>query len=241
MKRKVFAIAFLIILSALCFETKFVHGQADQVTIKPTDDTYTNSQNPNSNYGGQTYLEVVSSSLNQSRALLKFNLSSIPIGAVVDNVTFRLYTTFVSEPWYRIGVTYLTSNSWNESTLTYNGYQSLDAGVSLEAIYSVYIMSSNQWYSWNQTTAINHAKVDASYTEITLVLLAFELFQPNSYIWFASKEYSADYSPRLIVLWSSIVPEFSPVALVPSFMIVTSLIVVFYRTKNKKSIYAQES
>lgn len=168
MKRKVFAIAFIVTLLALCVETTSVHAQADQVTIFPSDDTYIISQSPDSNYGGQTYLEVVTTSLNLSRVLLKFNLSSIPLGAVVDNVTFQLYTTFVSEPWYRIGVTYFTSNSWNESTLTYNGYQSLDAGEYLETIdFHVYIMSSNQWYSWNQTTSINHAKVDASDTEIT--------------------------------------------------------------------------
>ena len=242
MNRKVLAVVFIVTLLALCVETTSVHAQADQVTIFPSDDTYVISQNPDSNYGGQTHLEVVTTSLNRSTVLLKFNLSSIPVGAVVDNVTFQLYTTFVSEPWYRIGVTYLTSNSWNESTLTYNGYQSLDGGIYLESIdFSVYIMSSNQWYSWNQTTSINLAKDDASYTEITLVLLTGELFQPNSYIWFASKENSAAYSPRLIVHWRGIVPEFPAVALFSTFVTVTSLIAVFYRRKNKKLSFAQEA
>ncbi len=127
-KRKVFAIAFLFILLPLGVEATTVHAQASQVTIFPSDDTYVISQSPDSNFGGQTYLEVVATSLNLSTVLLKFNLSSIPFGALVDNVTFQLYTTFVSVPGYRVGATYLTTNSWNESTVTYNGYQSLDGG-----------------------------------------------------------------------------------------------------------------
>ena len=239
MERKVFAIAFIVALLALCVDTTSVHAQANQITIFPSDDTFINPQNPNSNYGGQTNLEVINTSSNLNTVLLKFNLSSIPVGAVIDNVTFQLYTTSVSVPGYRIGATYFTSNSWNESTLTYNGYQSLNAGEYLESIdFSVNIMSNNHWYNWNQTTSINQAKVNASYTAITLVLLTFESFQPNTYIWFASKENSTDYSPRLIVHWSGIVPEFPTLALIPSFMIVTSLIAVFSRTRHKKSTFA---
>jgi hypothetical protein len=232
MKRKVFAIAFLTILSALCVKTTFVHAQPDEITVKPTDDTYTTLQYPNSTYGGQPYLEVISSPLNQSIVLLKFNLSSIPIGAVIDKVTLQLYTLVVVSGPYSIGATYLASNSWNESTLTNNGYFSLGAGIYLEGLSDVLVGSNNQWYSWDETTAFNYARSDVSLAEITLVLLTYSVYSPYSYVWFASREY-ADYSPRLTVHWSSIVPEFPPIALVPSFMIVTSLIAVYYRTRNK--------
>ena len=238
MKRKVFAIAFLVTILALCVETTSVHAQAGQITIKPTDDTYTSFQNPNTNYGGQYYLEVVSSSSSQSTVFLKFNLSSIPVGAVIDNVTLQLYTTLVSEP-YRIGIASYSSNSWNESTLTRNGYYSLNATIDLETIPIIWVNSSNQWYSWNALATFNSAILHVGSAETTFLLMTFTSYSPYSFVWFASKEYPADYSPRLTVHWSGIVPEFPPVALVPSFMIVTSLIAVFYRRKNKKFTFAQ--
>lgn len=236
MKRKVFAIGFLIMLLALCVETTSVYAQADQVTIKPTDDTYTNLQNPNSNYGGQTHIEFIGSPSNKSTVFLKFSLSSIPIGAVIDNVKLQLYTTFVSEPWYHIVVAYFTNNSWSESTLTDNGYHSLDGGIYLEGLSQLYVMWSNQLYSWDETTALNIPRTHNS-TEITLVLLYSDFPNPpSSYVWFASKEYSTDYSPRLIVHWSGVVPEFSSWLILPLFVAVTLSISIVYFRKHKQVV-----
>jgi hypothetical protein len=46
----------LLLVSSLSIKT--VNAQAGQVTLKPTDDTYVESNNPNSNYGGQNYLSI---------------------------------------------------------------------------------------------------------------------------------------------------------------------------------------
>jgi hypothetical protein len=90
------ALALAMLLSSVI---AVVEAQAGEVTLKPTDDTYVNSYNQNSNFGGETSLDILHENIYyegqnhivEDVMFLKFNLSSVPNGAVIDLATLQLY------------------------------------------------------------------------------------------------------------------------------------------------------
>jgi hypothetical protein len=213
-----------------------VHAQAEQVTLKPTDDTYVDNVNQNSNYGKQPYIQIQFSQdyplpaffWNKSEALLKFNLSSIPDSAVVDVATLQLHTSSVNDTY--VVYAYSTpNNSWNELTVTF--YDTLSWN--LTSLDSVPVPTNNQWYNWSVAEAIKNALKD-NITVVTIILSVKSAINSNSVTWFDSKETTTDYYPRLTIHWSSVVPEFPTFLILPLFMIATLIAIAFY----KKGRYA---
>jgi hypothetical protein len=89
-----------------------------------TGDTYVSSSNPTTNYGSQASLVVNS----QSRALLKFDLSTLPAGTSASGVAkatlklwvengYTMFTTVVPGPGGSFDVRRVTG-PWNEATVT---------------------------------------------------------------------------------------------------------------------------
>jgi hypothetical protein len=87
--------------------------------ITPSQDSYTNTTAPTTNYGTATALGVVSSAKSIETAYIQFDLSSIPAGYTSTNVakaTLKLYVNRVAT-----GGTFnvdLVSGSWSEKTIT---------------------------------------------------------------------------------------------------------------------------
>ncbi len=224
----------LVLVSSLSIE--MVHAQAGQATLKPTDDTYVDYVSQWMNHGGEPYLQIqfsqeyplLAALWPRSDALLKFNLSSIPDGAVVDVATLQLHTSSVNGT-YVVYAFSSSDNSWNESTVTFNdapnkNFPSLD---------SVSVPTNNQWYDWNVTEAVKNALNDNN-TAVTVILSVESPIDSNSVTWFDSKENTTDYYPRLTIHWSSAVPEFPTFLLLPLFMIATLLAVIIYKKRYVK-------
>jgi hypothetical protein len=229
----------LVLVSTLSIKT--VNAQAGQVTLKPSDDTYADSSNPNSNYGEQNYLQITNynteiNSAYESIVWLKFNLSSVPDEAVIDGAILQLRTSSVTGSFNvnaYSGSDFLNVSavvSWTELTLTYSNMPSYNT----TSMDSVLVATNNQWYNWSAVDAVRDALKSTART-VTIVS-----FDPSphgllSSISFNSKESSiSDYAPTLTVHWSKVAPEFPSFLILPMSMIATLLAVIVYKKKHAK-------
>jgi len=232
--RQIITVLVLSLALVPLLNIKLVNAQTGQVTLKPTDDTYISLTNPDSNYGGQTHLDIEHyvigtppyQSTYQEIIWLKFDLSSIPEGAVIDNAILQLHAYYVSET-YTVHACYCSDNSWTELGITWNNYPR----IGFISVDSVLVATPYQWYNWSVLQAINYTQLN-NLTAVTIALIEPSPRSPLSSVWFESKEapvYLTDYAPTLTVHWSHIVPEFPTFLILPLAMATTLVAVVFYK------------
>ncbi len=216
-----------------------VNAQEGQVTLNPTDDTYTDSDNTDSNYGGQDSLIVQKfkdsfENVWEKIAWLKFDLSDVPDGAVVNVATLELYSSIVMET-YNVYAHSCSDNSWTESTLTYSNMPSFNA----TSMDSTLVSSSYEWYSWNVIDTVRKA-VDGIHggpDEVTIVLLETAFRGLISSVYFNSKE-DMLYHPKLTVHWSEIIPEFPTLmSMVLILIVITVAVAIFKRRPDKTPLH----
>lgn len=233
----VMSIFSFISLALTCFGISLVYAQAGQVTLRPTDDTYVDSNNPNSNYGGQTYLEIEYSVIGsdpyqavyKDLAWLKFDLSSIPTGAVTDEATLQLYASIVGET-FNVYAYSCSNDSWTELTLTYSNMPNYNA----TPMDTTIVATGSRWYNWSAVDAVRDA-ITGNFSAITIVLNDPSPHSSLSDIWFCSKEAPViitDCSPTLTIHWSSIIPEFPTFFLLSLFMIMTLIATTYHGKKH---------
>jgi hypothetical protein len=243
----------VIVLGALFWVStlniKTVHAQSGQSTIYVSQDTYVDSSNPNSNYGGLLWFiteNYQQTSLGQTAnyktiVWLKFNLTSVPDGAVVDNATLQIFADYVSTNEIFNVHAYSCSNiSWTELGITYTNMPSynitsMDTKVIKGATDNNYYIP--QWYSWDVIDAVKNAQESGS-NAVTIVLADPSSSHNDSSIirWVARETNNIPHGtgnvgPVLIVHWSSTVPEFPTFLILPFFMIATLLAVMVYKKK----------
>jgi hypothetical protein len=210
------------------------NAQAGQTTLTPpSDDTYVDSSNPSSNYGGQAYLQIENWQYTvqnqtyeyESIVWLKFNLSSVPSGAVVDEATLQLYTSIVGET-FNVHAYSCSNNSWTELTLTYSNMPSYNT----TSMDSVLVATGYQWYNWSVVDDVRNA-LNSNSKAVTIVLLDPSPHSSAETVWFESKEYLLGSAPQLTVHWSSVTPEFPVFLILPFFMVLTLIAVTLYKKK----------
>src|SRR4029077_4094138 len=113
-----------------------VVGRFVSAQIRATDDSYTASSSPNSNFGNQSGLEVIGPGVN---SYIRFDLTALPSGLTSSNVnkaTMRLSVNGVTTA----GAfdVYLVTSSWAESTITHNNLPTLGAKVASGIMVSAY-------------------------------------------------------------------------------------------------------
>ena len=216
---------FVLLLSSVII---VAYAQAGQVYLWTTDSTYVDSNYPNSNYAGQDFLQIKNYQ-DKEIVWLKFNLSSVPEGAVVDNSTLSMYLSLVN---YLLPVSYnvhaysCSDNSWNQSSLTYSNMPIYNT-TSMNST----LVSSMGWYSWNVVDAVRDA-LNRNTTAVTIVLFDPSPNSSNTTAAFQNFVSSSGSYPNLYIHWSSIaVPEFPTLLILPFFMIATLLAVAFYKKK----------
>jgi hypothetical protein len=159
---------------------------------------------------------------------LKFDLSSVPNGAVIDEATLMLYAYLVGET-FNVHAYSCSYNSWTELTLTYSNMPSY----STTSIDSILVATNNQWYNWSVFDAVTNA-LNSNSKAVTIVLSEPSPHSSASSISFYSKEapvfLGTGYSPKLTVHWSSVVAEF-PTFLILPFLMITIIAVVLYKKK----------
>jgi hypothetical protein len=159
---------------------------------------------------------------------LKFDLSTIPKGAVGINALLELCTTYngVASPHFVVACSNLLNNSWSEATLTGdNALWWVD--VELD---SDYVANNEVWYEWNVTQAVVNATTSNA-TDVTIIM-TYPLPEEAVSIAFISKEASSTKAPKLTVSWTDAIPEFPPLLILPSFMIATLVAVLMMKRKH---------
>jgi hypothetical protein len=227
---------FLEILISQIVLIPLVSAQEGEVTLNPTDDTFVDDITAVGNFGNLSFLEVgkyedpVVGPV-ESIGWLKFNLSSVPDGAVVDVATLQLYSYAVTET-YNVYARFCSNNSWTELTLTHANMPDFNA----TSMDSEVVATSSKWYNWTVTDAVQHS-VDGIFggpDMVTIVLLETSLhgLGMDLTVFFYSKEGSDLYMPKLTIHWTDVIPEFPSFLILPLFMIATLLAVVVYRRKH---------
>lgn len=231
-------ILVLGLVSVSLFGLRIAYAQAGQVTLKPTDNTFApSSESSNTTFTGANGLAVENYTLITpytqfffvAVTWLKFSLTLVPNGAVIDNVSLQLFAPVPSpsEP-INVSAYYCPNNSWLESTLTYSNMPTYNATV----IDSVSVYASNQWYNWSVIDAVANA-LNSSSKAVTIVLNSPTFSNSTIDAYFDSTESftNGDYSPQLIIHWSSIIPEFPTFIYLPFFMMATLIGVTLYKKK----------
>ncbi len=199
-----------------------------RATFTVTDDTHVLSSNLNSNYGGEPLLHVsrmdYAGTTYVEETWLKFNLSAIPSGALVEAATLELHTSSVSES-YTINAHSCLDIAWTEYSLTYGKMPAFNE----TSIASVVVTGSNKWYSWNVVDSVQGA-LNAKVGQVSIVLEEQTLHGFLRMVKFDSKEgaNSGGYSARLTVQWTSALPEFVP-ELVPCMAVLATSLMLFCR------------
>jgi hypothetical protein len=222
------------LLIALIAFMPLVNAQEGQVTLNPTDDTYTDWWNDESNYGAKSEVKVGNSGGDYAdyvyHAWLKFDLSSVPDGAVGVTAILELYecSLFGISETHNVSAYLCLDNSWSEYTLKeinepfYNTTSCLDWTL---------VHTSETWYSWNVTKAVKNA------TTLTIVLEESWDHEGAKYVEFNSKEAESNI-PKLTIAWTGIIPEFptwAPLLLV--ILTLTVTIAIYKRRLLKTPIH----
>lgn len=93
------------------------------VTLPPTQDSYINSNSATTNFGDLDYLIEGKLTSARQKALIQFDLTGIPSGAIIDSATLELYLTFTGNQDDIVNI-YRLLRSWNEYEVTWEKYDS---------------------------------------------------------------------------------------------------------------------
>ncbi len=136
------------------------------VTLNPIADTYLNREAFTTNFGTNTTFSIEGEEKKLKRALLKFDLSSIPVGAAITSATLTLQKVGGDIISYNVGI-YRMENTTPAKNWTENGAHNVkyDGTTQWTALggegdhntseYASTNVSSNGSYSWTVTSLID--------------------------------------------------------------------------------------
>jgi hypothetical protein len=167
-------------------------------------DAYIDQYNSNSNFGGYPSLRVGFSSavdLFHNRALVRFDLSSLPADATIRSAYLEAYLTRGSGSLTQASMgAYFVTSAWSESSVTWNTMPSFDpVGIAGS------VDASPGYKSWNVTSFAQTWQSDPTSNH------GLQLIGPQTNWW--SREFSSregQYCPRLVLTIESTVPILTP-------------------------------
>jgi len=167
-------------------------------------DAYIDQYNSSSNFGSQPGLRVGFSSavdLYHDRALVRFDLSSIPVDATIRSAYLEAYLTRGSGSMTPVSLgAYFITNAWGESSVTWNTMPSWEpVGIARS------VDASPGYKSWNVTDFARAWQSDPGSNR------GLMLFGPQTNWW--SREFSSRegaYCPRLVLTIESTTPILTP-------------------------------
>ena len=210
-----------ILLSVLVLVSFFMligTAQAQNITLKPpdtqnTDDVYVNQDQPTINTAASAFMNIgrsVVAPLSYSAyvSVLKWDLSNIPDGVVIDDVTLLLnqLSDTTTAGFYNNVSTFGTLNTtWMEETLNYN---SLISKVFTASNNYTYIsqnatnIADNEWIKLNVTNWVKWVRL--SNTKNVTILVNETNTTNGGYVTYNTKEAAADVRPILNVSYHAL-------------------------------------
>ncbi len=164
-------------------------------------DTWLDQANPATNYGGSSALTVTSLYLDpserNSRAILKFNISSIPAGSIISSATLKLKAFSM---WDATGRTYwayrLTTTDWVEIECTWNnkatgtGWSTAGGDYTTDDGAWDIVPAEGEWMDWTVTEQVQTA-IDGGIDAHFLIKDGTESAATTHYVSFCAETYGA--------------------------------------------------
>jgi len=138
------------------------YAESQTITIQPDasagKDSYVDSSNPVQHYDWYANLVTsVYSSTMKNRIYIQFNVSSVPVGVVLEEANLELYYWSGQNTGYGgydapVGV-YKVTSAWEESVISWNNQPTFDT----KAVDTVTVpaSASNSFLSWDVTELVN--------------------------------------------------------------------------------------
>jgi beta-glucanase (GH16 family) len=175
-------VLLVIVLLISLFPASLAQGQSTSLVFIPVADATVNRSVPDTNYGSRSTLSVDGDPI--IRGYMRFDVRGLN-GRPITGARLRLYV--VDDSSSGIGVAQISSNSWSESTITYNTAPTLGSTINRTGAYGV-----NRWIEIDVTSAIKGEG---------LVSLALSTSNDTTTA-FASRETGAN-APQLVVVVGS--------------------------------------
>jgi len=205
MKKILMLIGIILLLIVPCSSPIISAGSK---TLYPTDDTYVNINAPNTNYGEIDYMLIRTDYWGgQIDGLVKFDVSSIPIGSTIVSAKLNLYYYgwAGSNPNDREIKLYTMIHDWDEDNITWNT-------CGRDNPYYIYttVPSSFSWMTWDVTSNVQ------DFVDGTKANYGWKVGDHQGWLWgdvpqtkFRTKEYG-NYIPYLEIDYAQLTVNSPP-------------------------------
>ena len=134
----------------------------DTTTLYAVADAFVRSWQPDTNFGsdnsiGLTYSEI--DTAEEEAAIIRFDLSGLPAGAVIDSASMDLYLTSASGTSSKNILVYTVTSSWSETGVTYNNFPTIQPNFPL---YATVNSTTGQYKSWLITSYAQYWQANPS-------------------------------------------------------------------------------
>lgn len=141
----------LLLILTLLIGGAAIGTNAAVIQLNPIEDSFVESSAPAVNYGGTGGLYVGDAQPTApgsiARSYLKFDLSALPAGAVIDTARLYLYNTVMYYPAIDIGAHFLPNDTWTEMGITWT-----NAPVGFNAVpTALTTINMTVWTAWDVT------------------------------------------------------------------------------------------
>jgi len=198
-RKTLWVVATLLLLAA--FSAVSTAGANSSTTLTASQDTWIYSR-PTTIYGEETMLVGTSTAVGTLRALVQFDLATIPSDAVIDSATLEIfyYACSSSSGCADMPVTiHRLTRDWDEGTARW-----AEMGTASDArTYDTQVLrglaATGRWVAWDATPLVRewHSGEHANHG---LALHGDEIPDENFKV-FSTKEKSMERAPRLSVEW----------------------------------------
>lgn len=175
-------------------------------------DAMIQATNPNNNFGSHANLYVMDylGEGGESFALLSFDISAIPSGAIVTSAPFTMYQASGDYLGHTHWIYKLLHSDWVEGQVTYNNKYNgetwisgaisaadMNADDAVSAIVPDYFLE--RWVEWD-IVAMVQATIDASNTQLDIIVLG--VISTTGLTYYVSSDGVAGTLPKLTINYS---------------------------------------
>lgn len=179
--------------------------QVAEITLVAYADTYLDQTRPDENYGGGESLEIRSWLTQNARALLSFDLSTVPPGAAVTKARLLLHVGDSSSP-DRIYQCHRITTAWEEDSISWSSMPQTISRYMTEAS----IETSTGWVTWDVTEQVRQLLIgireDAWVNHGWMIMDEVEDAEVSANVSFVSRE-SAVEEKRPYLTFSFVPPK----------------------------------